>query len=169
MAVHSAESFYQMLQDWGIAYTHYTHVPVFTVAEAELVSGQIAGASVKNLFVRDEKKTGLWLVTVLHDIRVDLRVLEALVGAKGRFSFCKPEVLMEHLGVTPGSVTPFAVINDTAHAVTVVLDKRIFAHELFNAHPLRNDMSTAMAPADLLTFLQHTGHTPLVVDIPVVM
>jgi Ala-tRNA(Pro) deacylase len=156
---------YERLRRLGIAWTTYAHTPVFTVEEAAgLYDGQPGGHS-KNLFLKD-KKDGLWLVTVRDDLRVDLTALSKALGSP-RFSFGSAELLRETLGVEPGSVTPFAVMNDTRGLVRLVLDAGMLALAPLNFHPLRNDRTTAIAPGCLLAFARDTGHEPLIVEIPV--
>ena len=148
----------------GIAHKTYTHPPVFTVEEAKSLRGTLPGGHCKSLFLKD-KKAGLWLVVALEECRVDLKALADRLGAP-RFSFGAAELLHEVLGVRPGSVTPFAAINDRDCRVTVVLQRAMLAHEPLNYHPLENDRTTAVAPGDLVRFLEACGHKPLVADIP---
>jgi Ala-tRNA(Pro) deacylase len=153
-----------MLARLGIAATTITHAPVFTVAEARALRGQIPGAHTKNLFLID-KKGVLFLVTAEEDAAIDLKHLHHAIGASGRLSFGKPELLMETLGVVPGAVTPFGAINDTAARVTIVLDVALAAAAAINAHPLTNTATTTIATADLLAFLRATGHEPRLVAV----
>jgi len=146
----------------GIAHRTYSHPPVFTVAEAAALRGTLPGGHCKSLFLKD-KKGGLWLAVVLEKRRVDLKRLADALGAP-RFSFGNPELLYEVLGVRPGSVTPFAVVNDTERRVAVLLDKLMLGHDPLNYHPLENDRTTAVAPADLLRFIEACGHRPRIVD-----
>ena len=147
-----------------IAHKTYTHPPVFTVEEAKALRGALPGGHCKSLFLKD-KKGGLWLVVALEECRVDLKALADRLGAP-RFSFGSAELLGEVLGVRPGSVTPFAAVNDRDGRVRVVLQRAMLAHDPLNYHPLENDRTTAVAPADLVRFLETCGHRPLVVDIP---
>lgn len=163
---HTPATLFAKLDDLGLAYTNHHHKPVFTVEEAKTVDADIEGCHVKNLFLRDKKKTKLWLVTTLHDTRVDLKALRHSLGASGNLSFCNADVLMEHLGVTPGSVTPLAVINDTQKAVTAVLDARIMAVDIVNPHPLINDQTTSLSPADLVRFMEAVHTAPTLLEIP---
>jgi len=146
----------------GIAQTTKQHAPLFTVEEAKALRGELEGAHIKNLFLRN-KKGAMWLVTCLEDRAVDLKSLGETLGA-GRFSFGSAERLMKHLGVRPGAVTPLAVINDTGGAVTMVLDKGVLEHPVVNAHPLVNDKTTALSPGDLLRFLEAQGHAPKLLE-----
>ena len=156
---------YERLRRLEIAWTTYAHAPVFTVEEAAGLYDSQPGGHTKNLFLKD-KKDGLWLVTLRDDLKVDLTALSKALGAP-RFSFGSAELLRETLGVEPGSVTPFAVMNDTAGRVTLVLDAGMLVLAPLNFHPLRNDRTTAVAAADLLAFARVTGHEPVIVEIPV--
>lgn len=146
------------------AATH-RHEPVFTVEEAQAVKGDLPGAHTKNLFLRDKKGT-MWLVVALHDREVDLHALASVLGARGRLSFGSAERLMRYLGVTAGSVTPFALMNDHGNEVSVVLDAGLHAQEVWNAHPLDNAMTTAVRREDMLRFLEAVGHEPRWVELP---
>lgn len=146
----------------GIEHRTHLHPPVFTVEEAQQHTHHLPGEHCKNLFLRD-KKGGLWLVTCRDDLKVDLNALARRLGAP-RFSFGRPELLAEVLGVTPGSVTPLAIANDTAGIVTAVLDQALLAHEWLNCHPLQNDATTTLRAHDLVRFMVETGHDPMLVD-----
>ena len=104
-----------------------THPPLFTVADSQALRGEIAGGHTKNLFLKD-KKDQFFLVTVEENATVDLKQIHHLIGAASRVSFGKPEALMELLGVAPGAVTAFGVINDTDGRVKLVLDEALMAH-----------------------------------------
>ncbi|MDA0662433.1 MAG: prolyl-tRNA synthetase associated domain-containing protein [Proteobacteria bacterium] len=151
------------LEALGVAYTLHRHPPAFTLPEAQALRGTLPGGHVKNLFLRDKKKN-IWLVTVLEERPVNLKALRHALAARGNLSFGSPELLMEKLGLTPGSVTPFGIINDRDGAVSVILDKDVLAQDPVNAHPLRNDMTIALAPAGLMRFLAAEGHEPSVID-----
>lgn len=152
----------QRLEALGIQSKTVMHPPVFTVEEAKALRGSLPGAHIKNLFLRN-KKGEMWLLTCLEDRQIDLKALGSALGA-GRFSFGSADRLMQYLGVLPGAVTPFAVINDTGGQVRMVLDKGILALDPVNAHPLVNDMTTALESKDLVRFLEAEGHAPLVLD-----
>ena len=147
----------------GIAHRTYSHPPVFTVAEAVALRGKLPGGHCKSLFLKD-KKAGLWLVVALEERPIDLKRLAALLGAP-RFSFGNAELLYEVLGVRPGSVTPFALVNDATLRVAIVLDRKMLDHDPLNYHPLDNDRTTAIVPADLLRFVAACGHRPRIVDL----
>jgi Ala-tRNA(Pro) deacylase len=160
------DELFARLDALAIAHRTHHHPPVFTVAEAAALRGQLVGGHCKSLFLKD-KKGGLWLVVALEEQPVDLKRLAAALGAP-RFSFGNPALLQGVLGVAPGSVTPFAVANDAAGRVQVVLDRAMLNHDPLNYHPLENDKTTAIAPADLLRFLDVSGHRPLIVDLAVI-
>jgi Ala-tRNA(Pro) deacylase len=153
-----------MLDRMGIAHRTIRHPAVFTVAESKELRGTIAGAHTKNLFLKD-KKGRLFLVTAVESTVIDLKRLHETIGGSGRLSFGSAEQLMAHLGVEPGSVTAFAVVNDSAGAVTMILDERLMAHAEINAHPLVNTMTTGVSRQDLLRFLAEVGHAPQVLKV----
>jgi Ala-tRNA(Pro) deacylase len=153
-----------MLARLGIATVTVEHPPLFTVEEAQALRGEVPGAHTKNLFLKD-KKDALFLVVAPEEGAIDLKQLHHRIGAAGRLSFGKAELLMEVLGISPGAVTAFAPINDTAGRVTVVLDKGLMASDRLNCHPLVNTATTTIATPDLLAFLRATGHEPLIVPI----
>jgi Ala-tRNA(Pro) deacylase len=153
------DDLYARFDALGIAYRTHRHRPVFTVEEGADLKAKMPGGHTKNLFLKD-KKGALFLLSALADTKIDLNAVSKLIGA-GRFSFGSAELLMQHLGVTPGSVTVFTVINDPDKAVTLLLDEGLFAHDPLNFHPLRNDATTAMSPADLLKFIESQGRVPV--------
>lgn len=139
------------------------HDPVFTVEEAKEVRGTLPGCHTKNLFLRNKKKR-MWLVVCEQDRNVDLVALGKHLAA-GRLSFGSPRRLMEYLGVIPGAVNPFAVVNDGQGAVTVVLDQSILEQSPLNFHPLDNAMTTSIASTDFLRFLELEDHAPILVNL----
>jgi Ala-tRNA(Pro) deacylase len=157
------EQLLDRLQTLGIDATTREHPPVYTVEEARALRGDIPGGHCKNLFLKD-KKGQLWLVVCLEDAVIDLKSLPDRIGA-ARISFGKAELLQEVLGVEPGSVTPFALINDADHTVNVVLDARMMACDLVSYHPLQNTATTTLAPQDLLRFVESCGHHVQVVQL----
>jgi len=155
---------FKRLDALGIAHKTFLHPAVFTVEESDAHCGHIPGMHTKNLFLKD-RAGELWLVVARADLRVDLKALSIQL-ASPRFSFGSPELLVEALGMRPGSVTPFSVLNDTARRVRVVLDKDMMDADPLNFHPLRNDQTTAISADGLLCFLRDTGHEPLIVSLP---
>lgn len=149
----------------GIKVTTVDHEPVFTVAESGDLHDRIAGGHTKNLFLKD-KKGRLFLVVALHDATIDLKKIHHLIGAQGRVSFGNADLLMEVLGVTPGSVTPFTMINDReAQRVTPIFDAAMMQHDILNFHPLSNDATTTISRDDLLVFAKGCGHDPQVLAV----
>lgn len=155
------QELFARLADLGIETRTVEHQPVFTVAESGDLERELSGAHTKNLFLKDDKGA-LFLVVAMSTTKVDLKSLSRTLGA-GRFSFGKPELLLDTLGVTPGSVTAFAVVNDTQKRVNVVVDAALMKHETINCHPLENTATTNIARSDLLLFFRACGHEPRIV------
>lgn len=153
------------LRALAIPFVHHEHVAVFTVAESDAVHAAMPGAHTKNLFLK-EAGGRFWLVTVPSDARVDLKALPAAIGCK-RVSFGKAEDMERLLGVTPGSVTPLAMINAPPGEVTVVIDGALADADQVNVHPLRNTATLGLAGAALLGLLRHWGHEAVVAAVPV--
>ena len=158
------EDLFAFLDRLGIETKTIRHPAVFTVEEARSLRGDLPGGHCKSLFLKD-KKGKLWLAVVLEHRVVDLKALAERIGA-ARISFGSETRLYDTLGIRPGSVTPFALINDPGHRVTVVLDKGMLALSPLHYHPLDNRATTAIAPEDLLKFIDACGHERLIVDIP---
>lgn len=154
----------ERLRQLGIEVPLLEHEAVYTVEEAKAVRGDLEGCHTKNLFVRN-KREAMWLVTCLADRTVDLKWLGAHVGA-GRLSFGSAGRLMKYLGVTPGAVSPFAIVNDTQRKVRVVLDRDVLKQEPINFHPLDNRMTVTIGAGDLLRFLESERHSPHVINFP---
>ena len=153
------DELFAYLDGLGIVHKTVSHQPLFTVEESRALRGKIPGAHTKNLFLRDKKGTA-FLVVTLEDAAIELRSLHRLLGASGRFSFGSADLMRELLGVEPGSVTPFAVINDKELRVTVVLDAAMMEHAVLNFHPLVNTGTTTISREGLLKFLEATGRMP---------
>lgn len=158
-----AEPLFAELRAMDAPFELFTHPPVFTVEEAKRhrPAGS-EGVHVKNLFLRD-KKGEMFLVTTHEDRAIDLRALADVIGKKN-LSFASFDRLRTHLAVEPGSVTPLAVRNDRAGAVRLVLDASLLGASRLHCHPLTNDRTVSLAPADLLRFARATGHEPQIVD-----
>jgi Ala-tRNA(Pro) deacylase len=141
------------------------HSPVMTVEESERLVPRLPGAKTKNLFLRDKKGTRHFLVTVPHDIAVDLNAFGVQLGT-GRLGFASAERLMKHLGITPGSVSLLALVNDAAHAVEFVIDRRLWEADAVHAHPLVNDATMVIPHAELGRFIAATGHSMRIIEVP---
>ncbi len=146
----------------GITHTTHRHAKVFRVDEGHEIKAALPGGHTKNLFLKDHRGQ-LWLISALGETRIDLKRLPERIGS-ARLSFGSPERLYEALGVTPGSVTAFALINDPQHKVRFVLDAALIAHETINFHPLTNDATTAVSRQGFLDFLTALGVEPLILD-----
>ncbi|BBK44340.1 DNA-binding protein [Allostella vacuolata] len=157
------EALLARLEALGIATRTVSHPPLFTVEESRRLRGDLPGGHCKNLFLKD-RKDQLWLVVTLEDRPIEMKGLSDRIGS-ARLSFGRPELLVEVLGVTPGAVTPFALINDTGHRVRVVLDREMLERDPLNYHPLTNTATTAIASKDLLRFIEACGHRPSIVDL----
>ena len=159
----SLESF---LAQHHIEAQRHEHPPVMTVEESERLVPRLPGAKTKNLFLRDKKGARHFLVTVPHDLPVDLDALGRCLEVAGRLGFASSDRLMKHLGITPGSVSLLALFNDTARAVEFVIDRRLWESSAVHAHPLVNSATMVIPHASLERFLAATGHAPRVIDVP---
>jgi Ala-tRNA(Pro) deacylase len=148
----------------GIQTTTVEHPAVFTVKESELHDRILPGGHTKNLFLKDAKDK-LFLVIAEAHATIDMKLLHKTLGS-ARLSFGRPELLLEVLGITPGSVTAFSLINDTGQRVTAIIDANLMAFESVNCHPLVNTATTNINRDDLLTFLRATGHEPRIEHLP---
>ena len=157
------KALFEQLDMLGVNHETCRHEPLFSVKESQQLRGALPGAHIKNLFLRDKKKN-IWLVTALEDQQIDLKALRKTLQAKGNLSFGNANLLMEVLGVIPGAVTPFSVLNDRENRATMVLDQAILYYKLVNAHPLRNDRTTSISPDGLLKFLDSQQHAPVILD-----
>ncbi len=152
------------LADLGIETRTHEHPPLHTVEQSKALRGELPGGHIKNLFIRDKNKK-LWLIVAEEDRQVDLKAMRRRLGAAKSLSFGSPELLEEVLGVQPGAVTPFGLINDTAHRVTVVLDADLMTRDIVNCHPLVNTATTAIGSSDLLKFVRACGHEPQIMPL----
>jgi Ala-tRNA(Pro) deacylase len=153
------DDLFAYLAGLGIAHATVTHPPLFTVEQSQALRGTIPGGHTKNLFLKD-KKDAVFLVVVPEEARIDLKALHRRLGASGRFSFGSADLMSELLGVEPGAVTAFGVLNDTSRRVNLVIDAGLMENPVINCHPLINTMTTSIAREDLLKFLAATGHEP---------
>jgi Ala-tRNA(Pro) deacylase len=151
------------LETHGISTSTVEHPPLFTVEQAQALRGEIHGGHTKNLFLKD-KKDQVFLVVAEEDAAIDMKRLHKRIDS-ARLSFGSAALLTELLGVVPGSVTPFGVINDPAARVAVVLDAALLRHEELNFHPLENTATTTIHREDFLAFLRHAGHAPRILAV----
>ena len=152
------------LEALAIPHQIYEHQAVFTVEESRAIKSEIPGEHTKNLFLKDAGGS-FWLVTVPAEDPVNLKALPQAIGCK-RVSFGKPDDMQQLIGITPGSVTPLAMINAKPGSIAVVLDAGLAQADLINVHPLRNTATVGLSGADTLRLLRHWGHEPIVAPIP---
>jgi Ala-tRNA(Pro) deacylase len=141
----------------AIPYTRHEHPPVATVEEAEQHWTGIDATHCKNLFLRNQKGDRHYLVVLTHSKKADLKAVAEQIG-DGKLSFGSPERLMTHLGLTPGSVSPFGLINDREHRVRVILDRDLAAATRLAFHPNINTVTYAIAATDFARFLDACGN-----------
>lgn len=150
------QDLFNRLDDLKVDYTTHNHPPLRTVEDSKALRGDLPGAHCKNLFFKD-KKQALWLVVALEDREINVKELRHKIGSN-HLSFGKPDLLLETLGVIPGAVTPFALLNDLEQKVNVVLDAEMMQAEFVNYHPLTNEQTTTVTPAALRKFIHSCGH-----------
>lgn len=154
---------FKILEILRINYEIHHHEPIFTVEEGEHLKASIPGIHCRNLFVRD-KKEEMFLVVAANETRIDMKKLADVLGC-GRLSFGSPDRLWRHLGIRPGSVCPFCIVNDKDKQVRIMLDRQMMQAARINVHPLDNAMTVGLSPADLIRFIEHVGHKPEIVDL----
>ena len=157
------EALMMALGDAGIEFSVHEHPPLRTVEESKGHRGDMVGTHVKNLYLRDRKKRN-FLVVAQEDREIDLKALQDRIGAD-RLSFGSADRLFEFLGVRPGAVSPFTVINDTEHRVRLALDSSLMEADMLYFHPLVNDVTLGVTPDGLRKFLEVTGHEPMMVSL----
>ena len=158
----SVEQLFALLDRLEIEHGTVEHPPFFTVEEGRCWHDKIPGLHCKNLFLKDEKGK-FWLALLPAEKRADLNALRKRIGAP-RFSFGSAAWLQSVLGLTPGSVTPFGLMNDRERKVTVIVDEDILVSEWVNFHPLHNGASTTLRSAALMAFIRSLGYEPLIAD-----
>ena len=156
------EDLFAFLDAHGIAHSTLEHPAVFRVGEGQEIKDALPGGHTKNLFLKDAKDQ-LWLISALGETQIDLKRLPLTIGS-ARLSFGREELLHQYLGVRPGSVTLFAMINDTDRRVRLVLDKALFDHATVNFHPLTNTATTAVSREGMMAFLAALGVEAQIVD-----
>jgi Ala-tRNA(Pro) deacylase len=156
----------QFLTENGIAYQRFDHPAVYTVDQARQVLGDAPGAGTKNLLLW-EKHTGRCIFVMVGEARrIDIRQLRQALGT-GDLQFAPPQLLRQHLGIEPGAVTALALVNDTARALTVVVDRELWQAEALQCHPIVNTATLVISQPDLERFFALTGHAIQILDIPV--
>ena len=159
------EGLLELFSQQGWEYQQVEHAAVFTIEEALAAVPHLEGIKTKNVFMRDGKGQRHFLAIVPHDRRVDMAELARQLPAT-KLSMGSPERLERHLGVTPGAVSIFAIVNDAAKAVELIVDEAVWQADKVQGHPLRNTATLVITHATLEAFLAHTGHTPRVMRVP---
>lgn len=157
---------FKLFNKFAIQYKNYEHEPVFTVEEGLHLQAIIPGAHSKNLFLRNKKKSYYCLVSVIEEKTVDLKQLSDLLG-HGRLSFGSPEDMLTMLKLTPGSVSPYGLINDQENKIQFILDQDFLKHEHVNFHPMANHMTVSLQTQDFLNFFKQINKQYFAVKIPI--
>ena len=150
------ESLIDKLESLNVVFTSHHHPPLRTVEDSKKYRDNMSGTHVKNLYLRDKKKRN-YLIVAEEDRVIDLKSLHAIIGSD-RLSFGSADRLFEMLGVRPGAVSPFTLINDPEHQVSLSIDAELMMAERLYFHPLVNDMTLGVTPEGLSRFLAATGH-----------
>ncbi len=148
---------YTTLEQLDIDYIRHDHPPVFTISESKDHWSTVTGMHCKNLFLRDNKGKRHYLLCAEAHKPIDLKALGASIGQ--RLGFASPQRLMQYLGLEPGSVSPFGLINDTASTVQVMLDRDILSADIVNFHPNINTVTLGIHPTDLEKYILHCGNS----------
>lgn len=159
------QDIYTFLESHSIAYDRCDHVPVYTCEEAKEHLPDLDGEHTKNLFLRNKKGNKHYLVVVPYEKNVDLKALDKVLESKG-LSFASPERLQKYLGVEPGSATILGLMHDADCTVTIVIDSKIWDADALLCHPLVNTATLTISHKGIASFLQATGHTATVIDVP---
>lgn len=158
----SPQDLFAFLDELDIAHRTVEHEATFTVAEGRDLKSSLPGGHSKNLFMKDKDGT-LVLISAWAENALKLNALHRRIGTR-RLSFTDGDLLLEILGVPPGSVTPFALMNDKSASVRFLADEALVGFDLVNFHPLVNTATTAIKSADLPRFVEATGHSYETVD-----
>ncbi len=162
----SPDELMELLDELGISTQTRQHPALFTVEDGVEIKKTIPGGHTKNLFVKD-KKGNFFLIVAGDQARIPMNKIHAKIGARSRLSFANADYLMQYLGITPGSVTAFAAINDHEGQVKVIIDEPLLDSDLINCHPLTNTMTTTISRSDLLRFLEHVNHKPDIIALSI--
>ncbi|MBD3359727.1 MAG: prolyl-tRNA synthetase associated domain-containing protein [Candidatus Buchananbacteria bacterium] len=154
----------QFLQDEQITYILHEHPAVYTCEEAEKYCSQIPGLATKNLFLKNQKKNRYFLIILPADKQADLKKIAAIVNEK-KLSFANPDELQDKLGLQPGAVSPFGLINDDKQAVEVYIDKDVYNAEIVSFHPNRNTASLELTSAMWQKYLNTIDHDIKVINL----
>lgn len=150
------------LDTLGLAHKTSKHEPMFTVEDAIRLREDDSGGHSKNLFLKNRKGC-MWLVVMGESKRANLASLSKTLQS-GSLSFASADRLMNYLGVTPGAVTPLAVMNDHQCKVTLIIERALLDYDILHFHPCTNDMTTSLSAEALLTFVTSWNHPPVIID-----
>ena len=144
---------FKLLLKQNIKFETHEHDPLYTVDDSIKLRGKIEGAHTKNLFLKN-KKSDFFLFSCLEDRAINLKLLKKNLNI-GNISFASENHLKKLLGVLPGSVTPFGLLNDIDNEVSFYLDKELIDHEILNFHPLTNTATISINTCDFLKFMHN--------------
>jgi len=156
---------YKFLDDHQIEYERHDHPPVYTVEDVIRLVPPLEASKTKSLFLRDAKGSRHFLVIVKGEKRVNLKALPDLLSSS-RLRFGSPDRLKKHLGVDPGSVSLFAVVNDIGKTVELIIDSALWKSDAFQFHPLVNTSTLVISRDNVKQFLMTTGHDAQILDVP---
>jgi len=149
---------YQIFENLDISFEYYEHPPAPTIEEAKLYWKDIEAAHCKNLFFRNHKGNKHYLVILDHRQQLSITDLEKRLK-QGKISFASEQRMQQYLGVAPGSVTPFGLINDAHKHVHVFIDENLRSAQRISFHPNINTASLVLPFSDFLVFLNFTGNS----------
>lgn len=158
----SPSDLFAYLDDLEISHTTVEHDATFTVEEGRHLKASMPGGHSKNLFMKDKDGT-IVLISAWADSQLKLNQLHKLIGTR-RLSFASADLMVECLGVEPGSVTAFALMNDKDQRVRFIADAVLMGFDKVNFHPLVNTATTAIGREDFRRFVEATGHSLTVID-----
>lgn len=153
---------FKFLDTLAIPYEVFNHPPVYTVEEAAQLASHVPGPACKNLFLKDNKKH-FWLIVACANTKIELKKISKQLSVP-ELRFARTDLLMEHLGVLPGSVTPLALINNTSKNITIIFDEKLQQYPLVGFHPLENNATVVLALDDLIKFIQGCGNSIIFMD-----
>ena len=158
MGMRGQNELYELLERLSIKFEYHEHPPLATIEEARIHWKDYNSARCKNIFFRNHKGDKHYLVILEHLRQLDIHDLEKRLR-QGKLSFASDQRLKKHLGVEPGSVSPFGLINDTEHHVHLFIDEKLNESERLAFHPNINTASLVVSKSDFLKFLSYTGNT----------
>lgn len=147
----SVDDFINFLKQKKYRYELHQHEPLFTVEDSKRLRGKIKGSHSKNLFLKN-KKNNFFLISCEENDEINLKHISKLLNL-GNVSFAREEYLFKYMGIKPGSVSPFALLNDTNNVVDFYLEKKLHESESVNFHPLLNNATITMQTNEFIKFM----------------